>query len=170
MIWNEVYGRLIGTESVDSPVPVDLLRWLLISSNLNGSHEWSCSADSRSASQVALVTVTKQLLQIESVVPSGLRRRTKLDLDDAMEPPGNTSELLASFGLINFCTLRLTKRLGVSRGRTTPLISAPRGWPADLWETATPLLLEFWFPAHPRRSTSLKRKPGPCLKTTRLNP
>jgi len=53
-------------------------------SNLDGSHLWHCSDESKSASQVAVSTVAKHFLQMEFVVPSGLDRRTKSGGEDAI--------------------------------------------------------------------------------------
>jgi len=72
-----------GTRSVDSPTASTRSTAFLRYANLDGSHLWQGSAESKSASQVAVATVTKHCLQMESVVPSGLNRRTKPDWDDA---------------------------------------------------------------------------------------
>src|ERR1022692_1554592 len=66
-----------AAHSVNFPTASILSRAFLRYSNLDGSHLWHCSAESNSASQVAVATVAMHLLQIEFVVPSGLDRRTK---------------------------------------------------------------------------------------------
>jgi hypothetical protein len=73
----------VGVFSVDSLDSLDSWTDDLSSSTRHGLHLCFRSAESKSASQVAVAIVRKHFVHMESVVPSGLDRCTKSDWDDA---------------------------------------------------------------------------------------
>ena len=68
---------------------------------------------------------------------------------------------------------RMSSRLSIfseELGRSKSGLPARRDLTFDLWEMHRAIAARILLSGPPRRSNLLKRKPGPCLKTTHPNP